>query len=143
MEPTSTCRVEVVTSDGLAVSEVAISMSPNTAWSPEPGGIVGHDHKTTGILLSRLEETQQFVQDNPDQFYTQPLLYFVSTDAERIAIVTDLSCRRRGPGPLSSGRDEYLDHHELTGAIGVGQDLETVRLSRSVFVRISDARRLV
>jgi hypothetical protein len=98
MEPTATCRIKVVTSDGTAVPEVAISMSPNIAWSPGPGGIMGHYSKTTGMLLSRLEETQQFVKDNPNQLFNRSLRYFVTTDAEGMAIVEDLPGKRTSIG---------------------------------------------
>jgi hypothetical protein len=95
MEPTATCRIKVVSTDGSAAPNVNLSMSPNIAWSPGPGGIVGHYGKTTGILLSRLEQTQQFVKDNPDQFFTRSLRYFVTTDEEGMAIVKDLPGKKR------------------------------------------------
>ena len=34
MEPTATCRIKVATATGTAVPDVALSMSPNIAWSP-------------------------------------------------------------------------------------------------------------
>lgn len=90
MEPTATCRIKVVTTDGAAVPNVNLGMSPNLAWSPGPGGIVGHYGKTSGNLLSRLEETQPLVKDNPDQFFLQSRRYFVITDEEGMATVEDL-----------------------------------------------------
>lgn len=104
MEPTATCRIKVVTEEGDAVSGIGISMSPNIAWSPGPGGIVGNYARTSGILLSRRTDGGQLIYDNQEQAFTRARRYSALTDAQGIAIIKDLPGKRTS---ISLASDRY------------------------------------
>jgi beta-lactamase regulating signal transducer with metallopeptidase domain len=133
MEPTAICEFKVVDQSGAPVPDVTVYLSPNAAWSPGPGGIVGHYSKTS-----------EWLGLTPEQVLTQgraimaqaSIQFQASTNAEGIALMrnvpgkkslsTSVHHKELDLAPNDRG-NLYFRHHQVNAVPG-----ETVQVGLTV-----------